>query len=106
MLFICFIVRRLVVRPLISYNRSIQKGEIFPTIGAEELQSLAENYNRVYAENQETQKITRHQAEHDTLTELLNRGSYEKVLAIYEKGEVPFAFCFDFSRCGYFQIRK
>ena len=32
MLFICFIVRRLVVRPLISYNRSIQKGEIFPTI--------------------------------------------------------------------------
>lgn len=91
MLFICFIVRRLVVRPLISYNRSIQKGEIFPTIGAEELQSLAENYNRVYAENQETQKITRHQAEHDTLTELLNRGSYEKVLAIYEKGEVPFA---------------
>ena len=91
MLFICFIVRRLVVRPLISYNRSIQKGEIFPTIGAEELQSLAENYNRVYAENQKTQKITRHQAEHDTLTELLNRGSYEKVLAIYEKGEVPFA---------------
>ena len=91
MLFICFIVRRLVVRPLISYNRSIQKGEIFPTIGAEELQSLAENYNSVYAENQETQKIIRHQAEHDTLTELLNRGSYEKVLAIYEKGEVPFA---------------
>ena len=54
-------------------------------------------------------KIKKHrklQAEHDTLTELLNRGSYEKVLAIYEKGEVPFAFCFDFSRCGYFQIRK
>ena len=91
MLFICFIVRRLVVRPLISNNRSIQKGEIFPTIGAEELQSLAETYNRVYAENQETQKIIRHQAEHDTLTELLNRGSYEKVLNIYEKGEVPFA---------------
>lgn len=91
MLFICFIVRRLVVRPLISYNRSIQKGEIFPTIGAEELQSLAETYNRVYAENQETQKIIRHQAEHDTLTELLNRGSYEKVLNIYEQGEVPFA---------------
>ncbi len=37
MLFICFMVRRLVVRPLISYNKSIQKGEIFPVIGAEEL---------------------------------------------------------------------
>ncbi len=91
MLFICFMVRRLIVRPLISYNKSIQKGEIFPVIGAEELQNLAETYNRVYAENQETQKIIRHQAEHDALTELLNRGSYEKVLSIYEKGEVPFA---------------
>ena len=91
MLFICFMVRRLVVRPLISYNKSIQKGEIFPVIGAEELQSLAETYNSVYIENQETQKLIRHQAEHDALTELLNRGSYEKVLSIYEKGEVPFA---------------
>ena len=91
MLFICFIVRRLVVRPLISYNKSIQKGEIFPVIGAEELQSLAETYKSVYVENQETQKLIRHQAEHDALTELLNRGSYEKVLSIYEKGEVPFA---------------
>lgn len=91
MLFICFMVRRLVVRPLISYNKSIQKGEIFPVIGAEELQSLAETYNSVYVENQETQKLIRHQAEHDALTELLNRGSYEKVLSIYEKGEVPFA---------------
>lgn len=91
MLFICFMVRSLIVNPLISYNKSIQKGEIFPVIGAEELQNLAETYNRVYAENQETQKIIRHQAEHDALTELLNRGSYEKVLNIYEKGEVPFA---------------
>ena len=70
MLFICFMVRRLIVSPLISYNKSIQKGEIFPVIGAEELQNLAETYNRVYAENQETQKIIRHQAEHDALTEL------------------------------------
>lgn len=91
MLFICFIVRYLIVRPLISYNKSIQKGEIFPVIGSEELQNLAEIYNRVYTENQETQNIIRHQAEHDALTELLNRGSYEKVLSIYEKGEVPFA---------------
>lgn len=91
MLFICILVRKLIVAPLISYNKSIQKGEIFPVIGAEELQNLAETYNRVYSENQETQKIIRHQAEHDALTELLNRGSYEKVLKLYEEGEVPFA---------------
>ena len=86
-----FVMRRLVVRPLISYNESIRKGEIFPVIGAEELQNLALTYNQVYEENQETQRLIRHQAEHDAMTDLLNRGSFEKILALYEKGEAPFA---------------
>lgn len=84
-------VRVLVVKPLLSYNESIKKGEIFPVIGAAELQKLAETYNQVYAENEETQRLIRHQAEHDALTDLLNRGSYEKILKIYEEGENPFA---------------
>lgn len=91
MLVICMMVRKLIVTPLLSYNESIQRGEIFPVIGASELQNLAETYNRVYKENQETQKLIRHEAEHDALTDLLNRGSFEKVLDIYEKGEAPFA---------------
>ena len=91
MLVICMMVRKLIVTPLLSYNESIQRGEIFPVIGASELQNLAETYNRVYKENQETQKLIRHEAEHDALTDLLNRGSFEKVLHIYEKGEAPFA---------------
>lgn len=48
-------------------------------------------YNQVYQENEETQKLVRHQAEHDALTDLLNRGAYEKILNIYEKGDTPFA---------------
>lgn len=31
------------------------------------------------------------QAEHDAMTDLLNKGSFEKILAIYEKGDAPFA---------------
>ena len=85
------IIRVLIVKPLISYNESIRKGEIFPVIGAAELQNLAVTYNQVYQENKETQKLIRHQAEHDALTDLLNRGSYEKILDIYEKGDTPFA---------------
>lgn len=54
MLVMCILVRRLVVWPLVSYNDSIKRGEIFPVIGAAELQSLAETYNHVYKENQET----------------------------------------------------
>lgn len=46
---------------------------------------------RVYLENQETQKLICHQAEHDALTEALNRGSYEKLLHIYETGDALFA---------------
>ena len=55
------------------------------------MQSLAETYNRVYMENQETQKLIRHQAEHDALTGLLNRGSYEKLLRVHEADDRPFA---------------
>ena len=47
-------------------------------VGAAELQDLALTYNEVYRENQETQKIIRHEAEHDALTGALNRGSFEK----------------------------
>lgn len=88
---ICFMMRKLIVKPLLSYNESIKKGEIFPVLGASELQLLAETYNKVYQENQETQKLIRHQAEHDALTDSLNRGSFEKILKIYDSGEVDFA---------------
>ncbi len=91
MLAMCIMVRHLVVKPLISYNTSIKRGEIFPVIGAEELQNLAETYNQVYKENKEAQKLIRHEAEHDSLTDLLNRGSFDRVLDIYVRGDRPFA---------------
>lgn len=91
MLVMCILVRRLVVWPLVSYNDSIKRGEIFPVIGAAELQSLAETYNHVYKENQETQKLIRHQAEHDAMTDLLNRGSFEKPLKIHKDGPSSYA---------------
>lgn len=87
----CIMMQKLIVRPLLSYNESIARGEIFPVIGAAELQNLAETYNKVYQENQETQRLIRHQAEHDALTDALNKGSFEKVLHIYETGKTPFA---------------
>ena len=91
MLLICLLVRKLIVQSLVSYNESVKLGEIFPVIGAAELQNLAETYNKVYQENQETQKLICHQAEHDSMTDLLNRGSFEKILNIYENGDPNFA---------------
>lgn len=73
MISLCIMVTKLIVTPLLSYNESIKRGEIFSVIGAAELQNLAETYNKTYRENEETQKLIRHQVEHDALTDLLNR---------------------------------
>ena len=35
--------------------------------------------------------LIRHKAEHDALTDLLNRGSFDKLLKLYENDEAPFA---------------
>ncbi len=87
----CISIRRLVVKPLISYNESIKRGVIFPVIGAEELQNLAVTYNNVYRENEQRQMLIKHQAEHDALTDLLNRGAYDSMLDLYEKDNAQFA---------------
>ena len=55
------------------------EGEIFPVIGAAELQKWAETYNKVFKENEETQRLIRRQAEHDAMTDALNRGSLKTV---------------------------
>ena len=41
-------IRRLIVKPLISYDESIKLGEVLPVIGAVELQNLAVTYNEIY----------------------------------------------------------
>ena len=85
------VVRRLVVRPLVRYNAHIQRDETVPVEGAAELQSLAVTYNRVYGENQEAQRILRHEAEHDAVSSLLNRASFNRLLALYQKDNVSYA---------------
>ena len=85
------ILRHLVVKPLTHYNKCIETGEIFPLMGAWELQNLAETYNRVFRENEATQMLIKHQAEHDPLTDLLNRGSFDRLLKLYDDGRCHFA---------------
>lgn len=90
-LLICLIMRHWVVRPLLDYNENIRRGTIFPIRGANELQTLAKTYNELYEENEEREKLMKHQAEHDPLTELLNRGSFDRLRDLYEKDGSNFA---------------
>lgn len=87
----CLMVRKLIVKPLVNYNDCIREGSIFPIEGAQELQNLAVTYNQVYEENLETQRLIRHEAEYDALTDLMNRGSFDRVLQIYQNGESHYA---------------
>ena len=52
---------------------------------------MAETFNAVFRENAERQQLIRHQAEHDALTDLLNRGSFDKLLDMYEADGSSFA---------------
>lgn len=91
MLIVCLVMRGLVVSPITSYNDSIQHGKLLPLIGASELIRLAGTYNKVYRENEEAKLLIRHEAEHDPLTDLLNRGVFNKLLDIHEKGDEAYA---------------
>lgn len=91
MLFTCLFMRTWIVKLLISYNDSIQHGEISPIYGAGELANLANTYNRVYRENEDRELLLRQEAERDPLTGLLNRGSFDRLLSLYEKNRSDFA---------------
>ena len=39
----------------------------------------------------QAQKLIRHEAEHDALTDLLNKGSFDKILSLYKQGDTPYA---------------
>lgn len=56
-LVICALVRRAIVKPLLSFGDSIKANQLFPVQGAGELQVLAETYNRVFTENEATHMV-------------------------------------------------
>ena len=88
---IYYIMRHWIVTPLAKYNESIKQGKIFPVCGAYELQLLAKTYNEVFLENEEREKLMKHQAEHDPMTGVLNRGAFEQILKLLEKDKREFA---------------
>ena len=83
--------RKFIVNPLMCFDESIRDAKLFPEVGAAELQYLAQTYNEVFEQNQEAQKLIRHEAEHDGLTDLLNRSSFDRLQQVYESGDRPYA---------------
>lgn len=60
-------------------------------LAAESFDLDIETYNDVYEENQENQKLLRHEADHDDLTKAFNRGAFNRLLQLYESGNTDYA---------------
>ena len=67
-------------RPISQMVSRMQAQEPITPSGAEELQFVAETYNQILQENQEAREKLRHEASHDALTGLLNRGAYDLMM--------------------------
>lgn len=81
----------LLVRPLTRYIENIRHGDPLPVQGAVELRELTAAYNAAREESLEAQRMIRREAEHDPLTDLLNRRHFERTLDAYKQGSAPFA---------------
>lgn len=91
MLLVCLLMRFWVVTPLLKFNHDIERDAKLTVGGANELQALAATYNQMYDENEEKQRLIKHQAEHDPLTDLLNRGAYDRIFELYQSENRYFA---------------
>ena len=69
----------LIMRPLHSVTERLNENESVDVAGAAELRQLANAYNSAYRQNEEHQARLSHTAEHDALTDLLNRSAYDKL---------------------------
>ncbi len=66
--------------PLTKMVRMMQNQETLPTTGVEELRFVARTYNQILKENLETREKLSHEASHDALTGLFNRGAYDLLM--------------------------
>lgn len=75
-----FVLFHYVIGPLASYAESISRGEPLALEGPQELCVVSDAYNEMFRDiSLKTQQLE-HDASHDALTGLYNRGSYDRLL--------------------------
>lgn len=77
----------LVLRPIHKFEVALDEDEELPLIGSAEMKCLAESYNTSKRNNAASRLVFQHEAEHDALTGLFNRGAFEKMKQ-YLKGSL------------------
>ncbi len=78
----------LIVKPLKIYVNCIKEEKMLSILGSYEFKYLALTYNDIYNLNKANESMLRHKAEHDPLTGLANRSTFEHLQQIL-KGNTP-----------------
>lgn len=81
----------LVIQPIHMFETALDKDGELPVIGSAELKCLAENINTSKRNNAASRLVFQHEAEHDALTGLFNRGAFEKMKQILSGSLDPLA---------------
>jgi len=77
---IVVIIRSQIQKPLSRMVKMMQNSETLPPTGAEELRFVTRTYNKILEENREARERLSHEASHDALTGLFNRGAYDMLM--------------------------
>ncbi|MGX8775230.1 MAG: GGDEF domain-containing protein, partial [Bacillota bacterium] len=87
-LFVILIVATMVRIPLTNMVKKMQKQELIQPNGVEELRYVTRTYNNIMLENEAAREKLSHEASHDSLTGLLNRGAYDLLIEDADKNHM------------------
>lgn len=82
----------LVIVPLRLDLNSIKAGEKMKVNGSYELRYIARVYNELCEKNLIKESILRHKAEHDPLTDLINREAFMQIKQVFKETTEPIAY--------------
>lgn len=82
---------RLIVKPLQIYINNIKEEKMLEITGSYEFKYLALTYNNIYELNSANEAILRHRAEHDPLTGIINRGTFDQLRQVLKAKAAPIA---------------
>ena len=82
---IVMLITTLIRKPLTNMVQKMQAQEPIPPTGVEELRFVTRTYNKILQENREANERLSHEASHDALTGLFNRGAYDLLMENTDK---------------------
>ena len=81
----------LVIRPLKIFLECIREGRLMKIVGSKEFRYLAVTYNEIFEANSANQALLRHKADHDPLTGIANRGTFDRLRELLRTSKNPVA---------------